>query len=182
MILSDATIKDYIEKGKIVILPDFNFSDIRPAGIRLHMGNEIMMPAENQTIDPSDPNELIFVNKSLESGFLFKPGMFILGTTKELIKTSRDLICHIDGRSTIARLGIAIHCTSGMIDGNYEEPRSVVLEIKNQGPLNVILRPEMPVALLTFSQLTGEIEQNLQDQYKGQTSVAGPNMNFRIKK
>lgn len=30
MILSDKTIKDYLEKGKIKIFPEFNLSDVRP--------------------------------------------------------------------------------------------------------------------------------------------------------
>ena len=37
MMLSDKTIQDYINSGRIKIFPEFHLSNIRPAGIRLHL-------------------------------------------------------------------------------------------------------------------------------------------------
>ena len=180
MILSDVTIRKYIESGKISVLPEINPSDIRPTGIRVHFGNEILLAKENQTVDLANTKELDFESKNIDSGFLLKPSMFVLGVIDEKIMTSRDLICRLEGRSTIARLGLSIHCTSGLIDGNYEEPRSIVLEMKNEGHLNIMLRPKIPIGLITFEQLTESIEQPSQLQYKGQSSVAAPNLKFKL--
>jgi len=82
----------------------------------------------------------------------------------------------LDGRSTVARLGLSVHCTSQIIDGNFDEPRTVVLEIKNNGNFNIVLRPMMAVAMISFSELSTPIEQKSQSQYKGQNSVAPPNL------
>lgn len=179
MMLSDATIKEYIALGKIVVFPELDPVNIRPAGIRLHLGSEVLVPVDGQTIDPDNPVEVNFENTALLEGFLLKPGMFILGTTLEKIRVDRSLLCHIDGRSTLARLGLSIHCESQTVDGNYEEPRSVVLEIKNHGNFNIILKSNMPVAMLLFSELSEPVSQGLQSQYRGQTSVIGPNLKFR---
>lgn len=48
MLLSDATIQEYIIAGKIQIFPQYNMADIRPAGIRLHLGNELLIPVKGQ--------------------------------------------------------------------------------------------------------------------------------------
>lgn len=91
-------------------------------------------------------------------------------------RSPRNIVCHLEGRSTVARVGLAIHCTSGIIDGNFDEPRSIVLEIKNQGPFEIVLRYKTALAMLSFTQLTSEIEQNAQKQYQGQAGVAPPNL------
>ena len=110
-----------------------------------------------------------------DEGFILHPGQFVLGTTYEKFQVPRDIVCHVEGRSTVARIGLAVHCTSGIIDGNYEEARTIVLEMKNVGPFEIVLRYKAALALLTFSQLTTEIEQGSQKQYQGQEGVMAPN-------
>lgn len=176
MIFSDQTIRDYLANGKILIVPEFNEDDIRPAGIRLHLGSELLIPLEGQTIDLDSSEEIQFERVSiLDEPYLLKPGQFILGSTYERFQVPRNIVCHLEGRSTVARIGLAIHCTSGIIDGNYEEARTVVLEIKNQGPFDILLRSRSPLAMLSFSELTTDILQPTQNQYRGQTGVVGPN-------
>jgi deoxycytidine triphosphate deaminase len=82
----------------------------------------------------------------------------------------------VDGRSTVARIGLSIHCTSGTIDGNFEEARTIVLEMKNQGPFDIVLRHRTALAMLSFHQLTTDIEQSTQKQYQGQDGVVAPNL------
>jgi dCTP deaminase len=179
MILSDVTIKEFIDSGRIIILPEFDPTDIRPAGIRLHLGEDILIPAENQIIDISSDIEVKYeATKIPPEGYVLKSNMFILGSTYESIMTPRDIVCHLEGRSTIARLGLSIHCTSGIIDGNHDEPRSIVLEIKNTGPFHMILKPRIALAMLLFSQLTHPILQKSQSQYKGQSTVLPPNLKY----
>ncbi len=181
MILSDKTIKDYIKQGEIKIFPECNPADIRPAGIRLHLGSDLLIPHENQTVDLDSNRDLKFDRISiLENSYTLKPGQFILGSTFEKFQVPRNIVCHVDGRSTVARVGLAIHCTSGIIDGNFEEARTIVLEMKNQGPFDIVLRHKTALALLSFTQLSADIEQMTQKQYKGQEGVVAPN--FKLQK
>lgn len=181
MILSDATIKHYLSTGQIQIFPEFNPADIRPAGIRLHLGSELLIPVAGQKVDLEAGEDIEFDRVTIpEDGFILRPGQFVLGTTHERFQVPRDIVCHVEGRSTVARVGLAIHCTSGIIDGNFEEARTVVLEMSNHGPFDIILRNKSALAMLSFSQLTTEIRQNAQKQYQGQDGVVAPN--FRMQK
>ena len=74
---------------------------------------------------------------------------------------------------------MAIHCTSSIVDGNYEEPRTVVLEIKNLGHFNLVLKFKLAVAMITFTQLTSDIHQQSQKQYKGQSGTVAPNLKLQ---
>lgn len=180
MILSDKTIKDYIAIGKIKIFPEFNVADVRPAGVRLHLGSELLIPIEGQTVDLDSNEDIKFERISiLNSSFTLKPGQFILGSTFEKFQVPRNIVCYVEGRSTVARLGLAIHCTSGIIDGNFEEARTIVLEMKNQGPFDVVLRYRTALAMLSFTQLSTDIEQAAQKQYQGQESVVAPNLRLQ---
>ena len=182
MILSDTTIEELIDARKITIFPDFDKKNIRPAGIRLHLGAEILIPEPGQTTDLEGSNDLEYRKIELdEKGYILKPNEFILGSTHEKFQVPRDILCHIDGRSTVARLGLSIHCTSTTIDGNFDEPRTVVLEMKNIGSFNIVLKPKSAIAMLTFSELSAPIQQMSQQQYKGQSGVVAPNMKIQKK-
>jgi dCTP deaminase len=182
MILSDITIKAYISSGNIKLFPDFNLADIRPAGIRLHLGRELLIPIDGQTVDLNADENIRFDRLSIsDEGFILRPGQFVLGSTYEKFQVPRDIVCHVEGRSTVARIGLAVHCTSGIIDGNFEEARTIVLEMKNQGPFDIVLRYRAALAMLSFSQLTTEIEQSSQKQYKGQDGVVAPNFKQQMR-
>jgi len=176
MILSDKTIKNYISEGNIKIFPEFSLADIRPTGIRLHLGKELLIPIEGQKVDLNAEENIEFDRLYIsEEGFILYPGQFVLASTYEKFQVPRDIVCHVEGRSTIARIGLAVHCTSSIIDGNFEEARTIVLEIKNEGPFDIILRYRAAIAMLSFSQLTTEIEQSAQKQYQGQDGAIAAN-------
>jgi dCTP deaminase len=182
MILCDKTIKDYIATGKIKILPEFNMADVRPAGIRLHLGHELLIPVAGQTVDLASADDIKFERVHInEKGFTLRPDQFILASTFERFQVPRNIVCHVDGRSTVARIGLSIHCTSAMVEGNFEEARGIVLEIKNQGPFDIILRHKTALALLSFNQLSDDIEQKTQMQYKDQEGVVAPNLKLQKK-
>lgn len=182
MILSDVTINELVKSGDIVILPEFNLKDIRPAGIRLHLGKEMLIPEPDQTVDLVGTEDVKYKKITLsDAGYIVRPGEFILGTTHEKIQVPRDIVCHLDGRSTVARLGLMVHCTSQTIDGNFDEPRTVVFEMKNLGPTNLILKPKLALAMLTFTKLSKPIKQESQLQYKGQGNVTVPNLRVQKK-
>lgn len=182
MLLSDITIQEYIAGGKITIFPEFDLCDVRPAGIRMHLGKELLIPTPGQQIDLSLSGEIHFTKIEIPScGFVLKPNEFVLGATQEKFQVPRDIVCHVDGRSTVARIGLAIHCTSGIIDGNFEEARTIVLEMKNQGPFSIVLKPMMALAMLSFTLLTTPIGQKVQKQYQGQDGVVAPNLKLQKK-
>lgn len=175
MVLSEADIANYIDQGKITVLPNFDRSDIRPTGIRLHLAEDILVPPPGQTADLGGGSDLRFDPVKIgPEGYRLKPGHFILAATHESFRVPRDVVCTIEGRSTCARVGLIVHCTSSTIDGNYEAPARVTLEMANLGPFDIILRPGVPIALLSFIKLTEALRSGGGTKYGSQQGAAAP--------
>lgn len=181
MLLSDQTIKRYLEEGIIDIKPFLEEKDIRPTGIRLHLGEEVLVYKEGQVIDPQKGTKIKYKTHDItKKPFILKPGQFIIGHTYEEIKTSKNIIGFLDGRSTLARLGLTTHITAGVIDGISYRYEKIALEIKNVSNMSIKLSYKMPISLLIFLKTDRKILQNMDDKYKNQNRICPPNLEFRI--
>lgn len=179
MFLSHSVIEQYIDEGKIIIEPEFDNKDIRPVGIRIHLGQHVLVPEPGQTVEISVPQDIKYEEVDLtKSEFYLEPNQFILGATHEAIQTPPNILAVLDGRSTVARLGITAHITASIADGTFESPNVVVLEIKNVGNFRVRLRHMDPIAMMVFAELKEPVTQKLQSQYR-QKKVTPPNLRFR---
>lgn len=59
-----------------------------------------------------------------DHGFLLRPGVLYLGSTVEYTETSRrpgavNLVPFLDGKSSVGRLGVTVHCTAGRGDVGF---------------------------------------------------------------
>jgi len=181
MFLSHQSIEKYIDNGTIKIGPEFDKKNIRPAGVRLHLAQEILIPEPNQIVEINKPQELKYKEVNLtQEEFYLEPGQFILGATFETLQVPPTILPLLDGRSTIARLGLTTHITASIIDGAFEMPHVVVLEIKNVGNFRIRLKFKDPIAMMVFAELKDPVIQKMQNQYsKNQTKVTAPNIGFR---
>ena len=172
MFLSDVTIKEYIQKGKIEVKGEY---EMETNGISLHLGNELLIQKPYQVADSQKPQEIEYIKYNLkERPYVLKPNDFVLGATKELIKTDKDIITMIDGRSTYARLGMTIHLSAMVLDGVPFNSESSVLEIKNNGFLNIVLHSGEKIGTYLFAMLTTPIEGEKNSVYSNQTTVTPP--------
>jgi dCTP deaminase len=181
MFLSHQTIEEYIDQQKIIIGPVFDKKNIRPAAIRMHLGEEILIPEPNQTVDLTTGTTLHYKTINLvQEEFFLEPGQFVLGATYETIQTAPDLLAILDGRSTIARLGLTVHITASVIDGTFGDPHAATLEIKNLGNFIIRLKYKDPIAMMLFTELKDPVTQRLSSQYgKTPDKVTPPNLNFK---
>ncbi|MDR3646293.1 MAG: dCTP deaminase [Candidatus Babeliales bacterium] len=180
MFLSHLTIEKYLDEKKIIIGPEFDRKNIRPVGIRLHLGREILISEPNQIVDLTTPTELKYKEIDLtKEEFYLAPGQFILAATYETIQTSADIVTILDGRSTIARLGLTTHVTASVIDGTFGTPHVATLEIKNVGNFTIRLKFKDPIAMMIFAELKDPVTQKLQSQYSSQHKVRPPNLGFK---
>lgn len=176
MFLSDQTIARLIDAGRIVILPDFDRADIKPAGIRLHLGEEILVPKPGAPV-ALDGGRADFEPRRLPpEGLVLRPHDFILAATRERFQVPRDILPMLDGKSGVARLGLTVHVTAAACDGNYEEPRTVTLEICNHGPFEIVIKPGAVIAQLLFAQLSAPIVQGATTKYATDEAVSPPNL------
>jgi dCTP deaminase len=181
MFLSHQTIEQYIDQGKIIIEPDFDKKNIRPVGIRIHLAKNLLLPEPNQTVSLTVAQELKYKEIDLtKEDFSLEPGQFVLGASYEAIQTPPNVLAILDGRSTVARLGLTTHITASVIDGTFETPHVAVLEIKNVGNFRIRLNFKDPIAMMLFAELKDPVTQKIQTQYGGgQSKVTPPNLRFR---
>lgn len=178
MKLPDHKIVEYIKKEKIKILPKFEVKDLRPVGVRVHLGKDILIYKKGQVIDLSKEQAPEGVRFDLSKKvFVLKPGEFILGHTKERIWTDKNILCQLDGRSTIARLGLSVHMTASIVDGTFVEEHAVVLEIYNHSNVTYVLHEGLAIGCVTFELMKGKTKTAGQSyQYPGQQGLLPPNM------
>lgn len=181
MFLSHQTIAQYIDDGKIIIRPEFDKRNIRPVGIRIHLAKELLLPQADQVVSLTVAQDLKYTEVDLtQEDFLLAPGQFVLGASYEAIQTPANVLAILDGRSTVARLGLTTHITASVIDGTFETPHVAVLEIKNVGNFKIKLRFKDPIAMMLFAELKDPVTQKIQTQYGGgQSKATPPNLRFR---
>jgi dCTP deaminase len=172
MFLSDTTIEEYIQKGKIKVEGEYN---IEPTGISLHLHNELLIPKPYQTVDSKNPKDIEYVKYDLtKAPYVLKPNDFVLGSTKEIINTDKDILTLIDGRSTYARVGMTIHICAMVLDGLPFNHERSVLEIKNHGLFNILLHPGEKVGTYLFANLSTKIAGEKESVYNNQKNITPP--------
>ena len=131
-------------------------------------------------IDLSGPKEQL--NVAMESimsdeivlqgndAFFLHPGELALAITYESVTLPADIVGWLDGRSSLARLGLMVHVTAHRIDPGWSG--NIVLEFYNSGKLPLALRPLMKIGALSFETMSGPAENpynvRVDAKYKGQ--------------
>lgn len=172
MFLSNRTIQEYIDKGKISIRGNV---EIETTGISIHLGNELLIMKPNQTIDSTMNKKIDYdLYNLLDGPYILKPNEFLLGVTKENVRTDKDILTMIDGRSTYARMGMTIHLSAMVLDGLPFNNENSVLEIKNLGNSNIVLHSDEKIGTYLFAQLSTPIEGDKDSIYSNQQQVTPP--------
>lgn len=151
MILSDRTIKDIILNQKIYLVNPFNIEDLQPCSVDLHLGSELKT-LNGKCIDLS------------QDSYKLKPNEFILGSTMEKVNVPFDLMARVEGKSSIARLGVMIHITAGYIDAGFHG--NVTLEIYNCSDKEFELFHGDTICQVAFETLTTPVETPYNGKYQ----------------
>lgn len=161
-ILSDKTIKEYLEEGKIVIDPLKDEQQIQPSSVDMRLGDEfkVFKVIRKPYIDPKDEEDIAEYMESSTvpegEAFIIHPNEFALATTQEYVKVPDDLVARVEGRSSMGRLGVTMHVTAGYVDPGFEG--RITLEISNIGSMPVALYPGQRVCQLVFETMTTPAE------------------------
>lgn len=96
-----------------------------------------------------------FQTKVEQAEYTLEPRSFVLGWTREKISIPVDskLAARVEGKSSLARLGVGVHVTAPTIHSGFEG--QVQLEIFNFGPHTITLDAGMRVCQLIFELTTG---------------------------
>ena len=176
-VLSDATIRELIESGRIVIEP-FDPAMVQPASVDIRLGGSFRVFHNHRikSIDLSDPPGDLTEHVEIPDGgeFVIHPGEFVLGRTVELLELPDDIVSRIEGKSSIGRMGLVVHATAGFVDPGFRG--TLTLEITNFNSVPIVLRPGLPIAQLSFMALDRPAERpyghpELGSHYYGQVDA-----------
>jgi dCTP deaminase len=130
-----------------------------------------------QTIDPSSKDfvfdevlEQITQKQEIpQGGFEFAPGNLLLAWTHEYIhlKPHARIAARVEGKSSLARLGVGVHITAPIIHSGFEG--RIRLEMVNHGKIPVLLTTGMRICQLIFEQTIGTPVRGYKGRFAGQT-------------
>ncbi|MFT7111148.1 MAG: dCTP deaminase [Psychrobacter glaciei] len=164
MRLSDGDIESALESGHIKLTPQPDSKAISGISVDLRLANHFRVFSNNSVpfLDLSGEREQL--NKEIDqvmgkeiiiegdNAFFIHPGELVLGSTLESVEIPDNLVGWLDGRSSLARLGLMVHVTAGRIDPGWKG--QVVLEFYNLGKMPLALKPEMIICALSFETLS----------------------------
>ena len=149
--LADINIQQEIRSGRLTVAPSTPAS-IQPASIELHLDNAFIgVPRHlhSEPIDPWNPGRggerfIVPDGKYYE----LQRGEFLLASTLEKVGLPADIAAQLTGKSSLARMGLAIHVTAGFIDPGFTG--HITLELANLGSRPILLRPTMRIGQLAL--------------------------------
>lgn len=191
MIFSDREMKILLARGQVVISPLPAIDAWTSTAVDLRLDGQLLEWVPPQP-DPSTGYDPCFcptadgfnirdtiarhtVGRDLtQKPFRLKRGEFVLGWTLEKLKLPHEsrVCARVEGKSSLARLGLGIHVTAPTIHSGFGagDPlgNALQLEIWNVGPLPIELCYQMPICQLIFEEVHGTPEKGYQGQFLGQ--------------
>lgn len=164
MRLCDKDIFRYLREGKISISPKPEYEQVSGLTVDIRLGHKFRVFQDHAApfIDLSGPK--VEVQKALNSvmsdeiileddqAFFLHPGQLALAITYESVTLPANIVGWLDGRSSLARLGLMVHVTAHRIDPGWSG--NIVLEFFNSGKLPLALKPKMKIGALSFEVLS----------------------------
>jgi dCTP deaminase len=125
-------------------------------------------------IDPRRPQSIGEAMRTIvvdeDEPFIMQPGDFALASTIESLELPDDLLGRLEGRSSIARLGITVHSTAAVFEPGWVG--TATMELSNLGRMAVALYPGMRICAFSFetvsSPVTTPYRLKLNNKYAGQ--------------
>jgi dCTP deaminase len=187
-ILCDRDIRKALDKGYIEIKPPPPDERISTSAVDLTLATEFRrwnlepQPGLQVVVDPSDPKysytdisekHTLLIAPEGDGSIVLRRGDFVLAQTEEWVSFPRKhrLAARVEGRSSLARLGVAVHLTAPTIHSGFNG--RITLEITNQGALPVRLRPGQNICQLIVERIVSTPSEKSNGTFVGQVSPTG---------
>ena len=174
MVLSDRSIREALEKGRIAIDP-LGDGCIQPSSVDLHVDRyfRLFRNHTSRVIDVREDQEELteLVDIGDDDPLILHPGEFVLGSTLEKVTLPNDLVARLEGKSSLGRLGLLIHSTAGFVDAGWDG--NLTLELSNVANLPITVYPGMKIGQISFLEMTTPADhpygsRELGSKYQGQ--------------
>jgi len=174
-VLSDRDILAAIDADRVVIRP-FDPADVQPASVDLHLDRRFRVFRNNRypyiDLRQAQPNLTELLEIGDDEPFILHPGEFVLGQTLEWVELPDDLLAHLDGKSSLGRVGLLIHSTAGYVDPGWKG--TLTLELSNVANLPIALYQGMKIGQISFVRMSSPVDRpygspELGSKYQGQS-------------
>lgn len=182
MILTDREIEIALDEGQITLDPRPGTDAYSSTAVDLtldptarrfkdRVGDEPIIDPRTESFDFLGKIDLLTDAVDLRDPDLSLPrNVLLLAWTKEKLEipVNSRLAARVEGKSSLARIGIGIHVTAPIIHAGFAG--QLQLEILNHGPAPVILRAGMRICQVIFESTLGTPEKGYTGQFSGQQS------------
>lgn len=162
-ILSGNEIRQRMSKGDIIIHP-YNDQQLGPNSYNLRLHPKMLAYTE-AVLDPKRDNRTREIIIPPE-GYVLKPGRVYIASTEEWTET-RNLVPMLVGRSSVGRLGLAVHVTAGFGDIGFRGRWT--LELAATEPVRIY--PGTEICQIYYQTVAGEILDGYTGKYVGQQAA-----------
>lgn len=148
MYVNDLSIHNLIGEGLCTIpaeLADLiktsEFDRVQPASLELHLHPVVLIQQKDGSFKEQDLRD---------KPLTLKQGDCAIASTIEIVAIPADMLARVEGKSSIARSFMPVHCTGGFIDPGFKG--QITLEIAALGKAPVTLKAGQKIAQLALSQ------------------------------
>lgn len=164
--LPDWAIKEYIKKKLIKVdpLPEDWESCIDEVTIDFHLGDtlRVFTNAGLNTIDTrftsKEEIENMMQTIKLKPGqpFILTENDFVIATTKERLTLPDDMVGHLHGKSSLARLGIVVHSTAARFDPGWDGHPVLEFGTFLKGK-KIVIYEGNPICAFSFEKMSAKV-------------------------
>ncbi len=179
VVLSDRDILKALDAGTIRIepYPDLG-KQLGSVSVDFRLGTTFMVFEHSRFsfIDPRHPQSIGDAMRTIEvppdEPFIMQPGDFALASTMESLELPDNLLGRLEGRSSIARLGITVHSTAAVFEPGWIG--TATMELSNLGRMAVALYPGMRICAFSFETVSSSVmtpyRDKINNKYAGQVT------------
>jgi len=193
MILSDDGFKTALERGLLEITPAPIDTQYTTSAVDLHLGDEFnvwdesklllkgfepVLDLAEQSFNETAKAFLVSLKKEADGSVIFPPykkhPWHMLAITRERVHLKREskLAARVEGRSSLARIGIVVHLTAPTIHAGFGG--KITLEMINFSPFYLKMVPnKTPICQLIVEMLASDPTIDINTKFQGQTIPSG---------
>lgn len=170
--LSRSQILSEIKKGNIGVTP-FEPACVGAVSVDLRLGRVFRVFRKARPtvkVEEGLDADALTTKVVLKAGetLPLSPGQLVLGCTAERVKLSPKIAGTLTGRSRFARIGLAVHVSSSLVQPGVNNVQ--VLEILNNSPFKLELAPGVRVCQIMFHYVQGSGKEVYQGRYRFQAA------------
>ena len=170
-----------IDSERLTVDPLPDEEAVSPSAIDLTLADSMRLPyvpggdAAEITIDARNSGAVMDAiqrlsteaSKNDDGSYSLKPGQFMLAWTRERISLPNFLAARVEGRSTLARLGLSVHQSAPIVHATFSG--QLQLELTNAGPFLIKLYPGQRICQLVLETMSLPAVTSLQSVHQGQS-------------